>query len=284
MDKFPIFDIHQHLGILEISQQHLARLEIGRESTDRSPWRSEEDYARRVQILDKFGIRAAGVMPSPQYLRPKGIADTCAMNDSVADYRNRYRDRIPVALGTVEPLYGEEPGVEEIRRIAEKLHLDGVVWHHRFQGTFINDQKMHAFLRTMAEYRLPAFIHVVNESGMEAPWGLEALAEQHPQVTFVALDALSGITQSRYMMGIAKRQPNILLETGMAILMLRIIEEFVLQLGSERLIFGTDLYLKPLIYHTPHVLYEILAAPTLTEQDKKNILWNNAQKLFQLKG
>ncbi len=272
MTKFTIFDIHQHVGALD----------IGGTETGSGPWKSAEDYAKRVQILDKFNIRAAAVMPSSQYLRPNGIPDTCAMNDLVADYRNRYRDRFPIAMGTVEPLYGEEAGVKEIRRIAEKLHLNGVVWHHRYQGTFINDKRMPAFLRTLAEYQLPAFIHVFAESTMEAPWGVEALAEQHPQVTFIALDAFSGTTQSRYMIGIAKRCPNVLLETGVTFPLGRIIEEVVANIGSERVLFGTDLYLTPLMYLYPDVLYQILEAPTLTEQDKQNILWNNAKKLFRL--
>lgn len=271
MSDFTVFDIHSHIGALD----------IGGGEGEGGAWNIEEDYAQRVQAMDRFGIRAAAVMPSSQYLRPNGIADTRAVNDLMAEYRNRYRQRFPVALGTVEPLHGEKAGVEEIRRIAEKLKLDGIVWHHRFQGAFISDRRMHPFLRTVAEYRLPAFVHVFAESTMEAPWGLEALAEQHPDVTFVAIDAFSGATQSRYMMGIAKRCPNVLLETAAAFPLGRIIEEFVASLGSERLLFGTDLYLNPPMYHYPHVLYEILQAPTLTDEDKQNIFWNNAQRLFR---
>lgn len=272
MTKYTIFDIHHHVGALD----------TGGKSKDSRVWKSEEDYAQRLQIMDKFGVWAAAVMPSSQYLRPNGIPDTCALNDLVADYRDRYHDRFPVALGTVEPLCGEEAGVKEIRRIVEKLHLNGVVWHHRFQGTFINDKRMHPFLLTLAEYQIPAFIHLFAESTMEAPWGLEALAEQYPQITFVALDAFSSSTQSKIMMGIAKRCPNILLETGAVFPLGRIIEEAVARFGSERVLFGTDLYLDPVMYHYPHVLYEILEAPTLTEQDKQNIFWNNAQRLFRL--
>jgi hypothetical protein len=273
MDKFAVFDIHHHVGSFDIS--------LG--ITNQGAWEAEDDYAQRIRILDKFGIQAAAVMPSSQYLRPNGIPDTCAVNDLVADYRNRYHERFPVGLGTVEPLYGEEAGVTEIRRIVEELHLDGVVWHHRFQGAFINDKRMHGYLRTLAEYGLPAFIHVIADSTMESPAGLESLAEQHPEVTFIALDAFSGLPQSKIIMGIAKRCPNILFETAIVYPLGRIIEEFVAQLGSERLIFGTDLYLYPQVsYHHPHVLYEILEAPALTDRDKQNIFWNNAQKLFHL--
>jgi predicted TIM-barrel fold metal-dependent hydrolase len=269
MTKYMIFDIHHHVGALDTGGGGPI-------------WKVEGDYTQRVQIMDKFGVRAAAVMPSSQYLRPNGIPDTCALNDLVADYRNRYRDRFPVALGTVEPLHGEEAGVQEIRRLIEKLHMNGVVWHHRFQGTFINDKRMHPLLRTLAEYQVPAFIHLFGESAMEDPWGLEALAEEHPQITFVALDAFSGSTQSKVVMRIAKRCPNVFLETGITFPLGRIIEEVVANIGSERVLFGTDLYVAPLMYLHPDVLYQILDAPTLTDQDKHNIFWNNAQRLFKL--
>ena len=81
MEKLAVFDIHHHVGSFDIS--------LG--NPDRGPWKAEDDYAERAGVLDKLGIQAAAVMPSSQYLRPHGIPDTCAMNDLVADYRNRYR-------------------------------------------------------------------------------------------------------------------------------------------------------------------------------------------------
>jgi predicted TIM-barrel fold metal-dependent hydrolase len=275
MSDFAIFDIHQHLGSLAVGGG-TGDLKEG------SAWNIEEDYARRVELMNKFNIRTGGVMPASQYLRPNGIADTRAMNDLMAEYRKCYQERFPVALGTVEPLHGEEAGAQEIRRIAENLHLDGVVWHHRWQGVFINDKIMNAFVQVLAEYQLPAFIHLFSESNMEAPWRFEDLAEQHPDVTFIALDAFSSGSQSQHMMKIARRCANVLFETAALFPLARVIEQFVAQFGSERLLFGTDLYLEPLMWHTPHVLYEILHAQTLTDQDKKNIFWNNACKLFGL--
>jgi predicted TIM-barrel fold metal-dependent hydrolase len=61
---------------------------------------------------------------------------------------------------------------------------------------------------------------------------------------------------------------------------MRYIEDFVRRHGSERLIFGTDLYVSPPTYHYPHVLHEILEAPTLSHADKQNILCDNAERLF----
>lgn len=272
MHDFVIFDAHQHVGDLA----------IGDASQQRKGWDADGDREQRLKMMDKAGIQSAMVLPSLQYLRPNGAADTRQINDLAAEYRERYRDRFPTAGGTVEPLHGVEAGLEEIRRIAEELKLDALVWHHRFQGTFINDPSMKPFLEAAARYGLPAYIHLFAESTMEAPWGLEALAEAHPEVAFIALDAFSGVTQARYIMGIAKRCPNVYVETACVFPLGRLIEQFVAAFGSERVLFGTDLYVSPPMYNHPHVLHEILEAPTLTDQDKRNIFFDNARRLFKL--
>ena len=48
------------------------------------------------------------------------------------------------------------------------------------------------------------------------------------------------------------------------------------------ILFGTDFYLDPLMYHYSHVPYEIFEIPTLSEHEKQNIFWNNAQMHLRL--
>jgi hypothetical protein len=48
------------------------------------------------------------------------------------------------------------------------------------------------------------------------------------------------------------------------------------------ILFDTDFYLDPVMYHYPHVLHEILEAPTLSEHEKQNIFWNNGQRHLRL--
>jgi predicted TIM-barrel fold metal-dependent hydrolase len=240
-----------------------------------------DDYALRTAALDRFGFAAAIAMPSLQYARPRGYDDTHALNNAIAAYRDQFRERFPVALGTVEPLAGVDIGKREIARAATDLKLDGIVWHHRFQGVFLGDVRMHALLDACAEYALPAFIHVIADSNMEAPWLLEELYHAHPDVQFVALDAFSGLTQIRYIMAMAERCPKLMFDTALAMPVGRAIEDFVRRFGSERLLFGTDLYLSPQpLYVYPHILREILDAPTLTDDHRRDIFWNNAERLF----
>jgi predicted TIM-barrel fold metal-dependent hydrolase len=266
-----VFDVHNHIGALVVSPHADGGGDVD----------IDDDYRRRTALMDRFGVTKGAVMPALQYERPNGQADTRRVNDLMAQYKRRFAERFPVAMGTVEPLHGEKLGVAELQRMRHELELDAVVWHHRMQGSQIADRRMRAFLREAEALRLPAFIHLFAESTLEASWGLEILAEEFPGVTFVALDAFSGHTQTRYMFSLAKRCSNVLFETGVLFLMGRIVEEFVGTFGSERLLYGSDLYVNPPAYEVPHVLNEIRAA-AIAPRDRANVLWANAARLFGL--
>jgi len=275
--EYEILDIHQHIGAVDVGvlgteneEEGIAKFEI------------EEDYKKRTRMMDSYGIKCAAIMPSLHYLRPRGQDDTKDVNNIIASYKSRYSSRFPIGFGTVEPLHGEKLGVQEIERIVSELQMNGIVWHHRMQGTHISDRRMFGFLKKVEELKTVALIHVFAESTFEAPWGLEVLADRFRDVSFVAINAFSGATRSREMLSIAKRYPNIFLETCGLFPLGRLVDDFVEKIGSQRILFGTDLYVDPPMYNYPHVLQEILASPSLTEQDKQNIFWNNARRLFKL--
>jgi predicted TIM-barrel fold metal-dependent hydrolase len=280
-----IFDIHQHVRGPDGGAPAMDTFDI------------DEDATTRLRLMDRFGVARAALLPTATFERPNGIQDIRAFNNLMARYRDRYRARFPIAAGVVDPMVGSKPGVEEIERIACELHLDGVVWHHHAQGAFINDRHMGPFLTEMARYGLKAFIHVIIASQMEDPWALEELAEQHPEVTIIALDAFAARARVFDMFGVLKRRPNVLMDTACFYTNSRLIEEFVHRFGPDRLLYGTDLHLHspytsaavaaqsegpPTSYHTPHVLAEIRDAPTLSQAEKEQILWKNACRVFNV--
>ena len=271
-----IFDLHEHVGAIAVLEEGGGSEAKGLDDEAVIA----DDCARRIVALDAHGFSAAAVMPSLQYLRPNGIADTRAVNETIAAYRSREPRRFPVAFGTVEPLHGVGLSVAEIDRIAVELELDGVVWHHRFQGAFLNDARMGPFLEATVRNGLPALVHLFADSAMESAGQLESIAAQNPEATIIALDPFSGHNQAEEIMRVADHCPNVLFDTAVCFPLMRLIERFVARFGSERLLFGTDLYLDPPAYHTPHVLNEVLGAPDLSGDDKHNILWGNAARLF----
>lgn len=265
-----LIDTHHHVGELALGMG---------ESTSAPDGTQIRPVEEHTDMLDSFGITAACVIPGFQYDRTDGIANTRSVNDAIVAYRNSRRDRFPVALGTVEPLHRESVCRDEVTRLVDELQIDGLAWHTRYQGAALSDRRMHVLVDLATERGLPCYVHLFSESGLEAPWSLLDLAMTHPEATIVALDGFSGATQIRYLMDIAERCSNVLFDTAICFPLLRPLDEFVTRFGSERLLFGTDSYAKPLLYNTPSVLHE-LQASDMPQGDLENIMWKNFLRVF----
>jgi len=262
-----IFDIHHHLGSL-----------TGGSLQEGDGWQ-ERDYTNRVRIMEANGVGSAAILAATGYIQADGIKDTMRCNDVVAAYRKRDPKRFPVACGIVEPLHGAR-SLGELERMKHELHLDGVVWHSRFQGVAVDHQLMRPLLKKVRELGLVPLIHTNAESNLEAVWRLERLALEFPDLTFVSMDALTTNVNSQLALDIAKRTKNILFESahlrGAAY-----VRNFVEAVGSERLIFGSLFYSTPPSYDHCTTLAEIQEAK-ISDQDKANILALNAKRLFKI--
>ncbi|MGH7817373.1 MAG: amidohydrolase family protein, partial [Candidatus Binatia bacterium] len=240
----------------------------------------ERDYSNRVRIMDANGVTASAILAATGYIQADGIKDTMRCNDVVAAYRQRDPKRFPVACGIVEPLHGAR-SLGELERMKHELHLDGVVWHSRFQGVAVDHQLMRPLLKKVSELGLVPLIHTNAESNLEAVWRLERLALEFPELTFVSMDALTTNTNSQLALDIAKRTKNIIFDTahvrGPAY-----VRSFVEAVGSERLIFGSLFYSTPPSYEHCGALEEIKAAQ-ISDADQANILALNAKRLFKLR-
>ena len=262
-----IFDIHHHLGSLS-----------GGSLQEGAGW-DDRDYANRVRIMEANGVTQAAILAATGYIQADGIKDTMRSNDTVAAYRKRDPKRFPVACGTVEPLHGAR-SLGELERIKNELRLEGVVWHHRFQGLAIDHQLMRPLLKKVSQLGLVPLIHTNAESNLEAVWRLERLAVEFPELTFLSMDALTTNTNSQLALDIAKRTANILFDTahvrGPAY-----VKNFVEAVGSHRLVFGSLFYSHPASYEHCATLDEVKAAK-ISAADMANILALNAKRLFNL--
>jgi len=261
-----IFDIHHHLGSL-----------TGGSLQEGTDW-LERDYTNRVRIMDANGVAMSAILAATGYIQADGIKDTMRCNDTVAEYRKRDPKRFPVACGTVEPLHGSR-SLDELERMKHELKLQGVVWHHRFQGVAVDHSLMRPLLKKVAALGLVPMVHTNAESNMEAVWRLERLALEFPDLTFVSMDALTTNANSQLTLDIAKRTPNILFDTahvrGSAY-----VRQFVEAVGSQRLLFGSLFYSYPASYEHCATLEEVKAAK-ISDEDKTNILSRNAKNLLK---
>src|SRR5262247_4764107 len=259
-----IFDIHHHLGSL-----------TGGSLQEGAGWQ-DRDYSNRVRIMESNGVAMSAILAATGYIQADGIKDTMRSNDTVAAYRKRDPQRFPVACGTVEPLHGVR-SIAELERMKHELHLEGVVWHNRFQGVAIDHQLMRPLLKKASELKLIPLVHTNAESNMEAVWRLERLAMEFPETTFVAMDALTTNVNCQLALDVAKRTPNILFDTA-HVRGSGYIRRFVEVVGSRRLVFGSLFYSYPASYERCTTLEEVKGAQ-ISAADMDNILVLNAKRL-----
>lgn len=265
-----VLDIHQHVGTLVVH------------ANDEGPEAAvSSDQERRREIMHGFGVTRAALAPSLQYERPDGWRDTVRLNDAVASYAASAPDDFPITFGTVDLLSGEAHCRTEMDRLVE-IGMSGVMWHHRYQGMFLDDRRMHPLLDRAAEQGLVVALHLFADSTMEEPDALERLAVAHPDQTLLALDAFTSFAQIKALLPILDRCPNIVLDTAGVFPLGRLVDQVVAAIGHERLIFGTDMYARPKMWNYPAGLLEVLTSEELDEHQREAILYGNVARLFSL--
>ena len=267
-----IVDSHQHVGSL----------------TDALSWSGtslghdlpvEEDAARRIGAMDRAGVDWAVLQPSHGYPRAEGLADTRRVNDRMAAFKRHAPERFRAVLGTVEPMYGER-GLPEIDRCKRELGLDGLAWHHRFQGCYIDSRWMWPILERMGELELVPIVHVNAESSLEASWRLQRLAREFPALGFLAFDGLWSYERARHILDTASQTPNVIWDIGGPVNYIGI-EEWVRRNGSETICFSADLGYGDVEGERPKLLDPIERAE-ISASDRENILGRNLRRLFRL--
>jgi hypothetical protein len=241
----------------------------------------DQELDKRLEIMERGGVAQAIVIPGHGYERPNGAADTRAVNDHIAAYRDRRPECFPAAVGIVEPRDGPL-GLDELQRAKEELGLAGVSLHTRFQGVSLDSRWVNVYVERMAELGLVPVIHAIPDTADEALWKLAALARSLPEVTLLALDAFASYESTRECFHVAEVAPNVLFDTSLSY-NFDFIEDFARQFGAERVVFGTDLYSWPVGRRISHILGQIFESD-LADEEKALIVGGNARRLFGLPG
>jgi predicted TIM-barrel fold metal-dependent hydrolase len=268
-----VFDVHHHVGrAFDALGGELAT----EDELDRI---AAVELQERLATMDEGGVHQAMVIPGHGYLRPNGIADTRAVNDAIAAYRDATPQRFPVACGIVEPTHGEA-SFAEIDRCASELRLVGLSFHTRFQGVSLDSRWIHRYLQRMGEAGLVPVIHAMDDTPEEALWKLATLARAFPDLAMLVLDGFSGFEATRQCFHVAEAAPNLVWDTSLSY-NFDFIEDFARRFGAERVVFGTDLYSHPVGRRISHLLPQIRAS-SLSEAEQAAILGDNARRLLRV--
>jgi predicted TIM-barrel fold metal-dependent hydrolase len=222
-----------------------------------------------IPRLDQRGVDQAVALAPSAYLRPDGLADTRRVNDRVAGCRDARPDRVPAAIGTVEPLYGER-GFEEIDRCAQELHMKGMTFHNRFQGVSNDSMWVRRYVERIGELGLTVFMHAVGEAPAEFLWKTALVARDFPDIQFVILDAFSTFDQSLLVPYVAESCFNTVFDTSLSHTWMYV-QHLVDRCGASRLLYGGET-----------VSVEEVQATRLSSEDKAAILGGNIAALLEL--
>lgn len=274
-----MIDAHHHVGSVPSLMAGIGDVGPQGLELDLRPFHDPEEHQARVSVMDANGIDHAVVIPTHEYLRPGGTADTRKVNDAIARYQRQDPERFLAAVGIAEPLHGGH-AYQELDH-AHDLGLAGISFHTRFQGVATDSYLVRGLVERMAELAMVPFIHAFAGSPDEAPWMVAELASALPEVTMVVLDGFSGLERSAKESSIAAAAaPNLVFDTSLAY-SFDIVERFVANFGAERLLFGTDMYSPPLAYRRSTVLDQLMDS-SLDHAQKQLVLAGNLRRILRL--
>jgi uncharacterized protein len=266
-----IIDCHQHVG----EASNILGATASQPADDYLAW----DAQMRLAQSQAMGVDRVIVMPAFEYPTYEGPTSVRAQNDRIAEYLRRF-PWAAAGLAIVDPLADPHPELE-LQRVVNELGLAGIAIHGRFQRVPTNAGLIRSLLlQAPASLRLVA-VHAVAESRMEAPWRLAELAGDFPQLTFLALSSLTAHSQCDEMIEICRRLPNVLVDLAGLVPLGLWIERFVDRVGSDRLLFGTDLYVDPPLFRYCPLPRQIETAH-ISDEARENICFRNAVRIFGL--
>jgi uncharacterized protein len=272
---FDVIDVHQHY---EAGYSVGDALDLGRKGDQGS--KAAFELKTRLSTMDVEHVRGAIISAGHTYLRPNGIADTVAVNNAVAAYRDQEPGRFVAGVGVIEPLYGEA-GYDEARRCKEELGFAGISFHNAFQGTPADSPLMLPLVEKIAEAGLVPFVHAYGSS-METLYQVDSLAKHFPDLTMVVHDTFHDINQIKALPDVAERRPNLYFDLALLVNFETLGLPVVRSVGADRFVYGTDQYSWPMMTKPYGSLLPGIVSSDLSAEDKAKIFSGNIRGILGL--
>lgn len=141
----------------------------------------------------------------------------------------------------------------------------------------LTDVRNAPYWEYLEEHRLLALVHTWGGSRYNGAEEVRAAAEKYPHVTIICGHSIHG--QWDKAMDLVRDFPNVYLELTAVLDDRGILDRFVREIGSERILFGTDLPW----FSTYHGIGAVLDAE-MTDDDRHNILHRNGERILKAAG
>lgn len=246
-----IIDLHAHLGPTGI--MHIPA----------------NDVDSMVKTMDSCGINKTFVSPIA------GIdSDIVLGNNMMLDSIRAHRERIYGAC-FVNGHYPELSLDELNRCFSEDKDVKMIKIHPFSTSCNMNDRRMKNIYEFASDRKLVVLVHTWLDSD---PYGNQdiftKLAKDYPEIKWI-MGHSGGPYGSYHAVELARESENIFLDTTLSTAPARQIEFFVSEIGSERVIFGTD---NP--YLDPRPQIGRIGLADISHQDSVNIFSANALRLI----
>lgn len=222
---------------------------------------------RVIEMMDGAGIRWLIAAAH------EALTDTQLGNRNYAEIIARYPDRLK-GYWAINPLYPDR--VE--REVAEYDQFAGFVGFKFLSDYYVYPITGDAYkpaLEYANEHKLPILLHTWGGSQCDGPALWPQVAAAYPNVTFLMGHA--GFGEWQLASEIARDYPNVYLELTAAYSVRGALNIMVEVAGSEKITFGDD---HP--WFDPRYGIGCILFAGLTEDDCRNILYRNAERIFGL--
>jgi uncharacterized protein len=252
-----IVDSHLHMGSLPYLYM---------------PSNTEENI---IDLLKKIGVKKA----------------ICANHGSLSTI-NYGLNELFESLKTYEDfLYGylvfnpnfENLSLRAIEENFERNQIVGIKIHPSWHLCYPHDERYERFWQFAAQKKIPVLTHTWDPEApnksqkFSDPFGFENIIKKYQDLKIVFAHAGGRGKMLYEVISLMEKYANLYVDFAGDIFVPGLIEEYMQRVGSERLLFGSDMPWVDIRFHLAHILKLDVA-----EKDKKNILGLNAVKLFNL--
>jgi predicted TIM-barrel fold metal-dependent hydrolase len=224
-----------------------------------------------ASILGTFGFRSPTYFPSPE--------DVTSGNDAMLAMCKSEGDVVRM-LTTVNPNYTSH-AFDEIDRCVER----GAVGVKLLASRRADDPLLDPICERAAKHRLPILHHIWQHRRREWPnqeisdgADLARLARRHPRVTFI-LAHIGGGGDYLHTFAAIRDVKNIVADTSGSGVDRGMLDEAVAALGSQRLLWGSDLTMETGLAK----LRALENTGLSSDDDVQDIRWRNAVRVFGAK-
>lgn len=197
------------------------------------------------------------------------------------------------------PEIGNAPSIEAVRRFPDKLrayclinpnypdivrrdvetydqYADvyvGFKYLADYHGYPISDERYQSAWELANDRGLLVLMHTWGGSGYDGPGEVRKVAERYPNAKILMGHSCHGEWDKA--IGLANDFPNVYLELCAVPDERGILERFVTEAGSEKILFGTDLPW----FNERYYIGAVLGAD-ITDEDRRNIFYRNAERIL----